>query len=52
MRVSAKSLSDFNKTREILMIWRADYSAPIEASNKKTTESNAQESSSQDKAKQ
>ncbi len=60
MRVSAKSLSDFNKTREILMIWRADYSASIEASNKKTTESNAQESSlqsssqdsSQDKAKQ
>jgi rod shape-determining protein MreC len=27
MRVKAKSLADFTKTREILMIWRADYSA-------------------------
>ena len=27
MRVKAKSLADFTKTREILMIWRADYSS-------------------------
>lgn len=41
MRVSAKSLSDFSKTREILMIWRADYSKEIEAqSNAVETESN------------
>lgn len=26
MKVSARSLADFTKTREILMIWRADYS--------------------------
>ena len=38
MRVGAKSLSDFNKTREILMIWRADFSATVEAQNKEATE--------------
>jgi len=38
MRVGAKSLSDFNKTREILMIWRADFSASVEASNRETDE--------------
>ncbi len=27
MRVKAKSLADFTKTRELLMIWRADYSS-------------------------
>ena len=32
MRVEAKSLADFSKTREILMIWRADYSATVEDS--------------------
>ena len=30
MRVNAKSLSDFSKTREILMIWRSDLSEPKE----------------------
>ncbi len=32
MRVKARSLADFTKTREILMIWRADYSSqdPVE----------------------
>ncbi len=38
MRVGAKSLSDFNKTREILMIWRADYSASVETLNSKEPE--------------
>jgi rod shape-determining protein MreC len=32
MRVKAKSLADFTKTREILMIWRADYSEKQSAS--------------------
>lgn len=36
MRVDAKSLSDFSKTREILMIWRADYSASAESLNAKS----------------
>ena len=30
MRVGAISLADFSKTREILMIWREDFSAPVE----------------------
>lgn len=30
MTVKAKSLTDYSKTREILMIWRADYSAKTE----------------------
>lgn len=33
MKVMSKSLTDFTKTREILMIWRADYSAKIEEIN-------------------
>jgi len=34
MKVTATSLADFSKTREILMIWRADYSTePSEAAN-------------------
>lgn len=40
MRVGAKSLSDFNKTREILMIWREDYSAAIEVSKINAAEPN------------
>ena len=32
MRVKAQSFTDYSKTREILMIWRADYSTEIEAS--------------------
>jgi rod shape-determining protein MreC len=32
MRVQAQSFTDYSKTREILMIWRADYSSEIEAS--------------------
>ncbi len=31
MRVEAQSLTDYSKTREILMIWRADYSSESEA---------------------
>jgi rod shape-determining protein MreC len=27
MKVKARALADFTKTREILMIWRADYSS-------------------------
>lgn len=30
MKVGARSLADFTKTREILMIWRADYSVDID----------------------
>jgi len=32
LRVEAKSLADFSKTREILMIWRADYSSVVDNS--------------------
>lgn len=45
MRVSAKSLTDFNKTREILMIWRADYSAPVDALDDKTAAAGSEERS-------
>ena len=46
MKVKARSLADFTKTREILMIWRADYSiktteeavAEIEAKKQATAE--------------
>lgn len=30
MKVMARSLADYTKTREILMIWRADYSSTVE----------------------
>jgi len=30
MKVQARSLTDFSKTREILMIWRADYSEAVD----------------------
>ena len=40
MRVGAKSLSDFNKTREILMIWREDFSAANEESDETTPDTN------------
>lgn len=50
MKVKARSLADFTKTREILMIWRADYSikTPEEAiaeveTRKKSAEESAKE---------
>ncbi len=45
MRVKARSLADFTKTREILMIWRADYSV-------KTTEEAVAEIAAKKKAKE
>lgn len=39
MRVQARSLSDFSKTREILMIWRSDYSEELELPQATTRES-------------
>lgn len=35
MRVEAKSLTDFNKTREVLMIWRADFSSSLATAKNK-----------------
>ena len=49
MRVKAQSLTDFSKTREILMIWRADYSSEKEVSS---DIDNNSEDSSDEEAKQ
>ena len=49
MRVKAQSLTDFSKTREILMIWRADYSSETEVSG--DIDNNIEDSSAE-KAKQ
>ena len=40
MYVQAQSFTDFSKTREILMIWRADYSSELETPKEAQTDSN------------
>ena len=39
MHVQAQSFTDFSKTREILMIWRADYSSEVETPTETQTDS-------------
>ncbi|KAG1661936.1 Cell shape-determining protein MreC [Nymphon striatum] len=36
MKVHAKPFTDFSKTREILMIWRADFSSELESAKEET----------------
>ncbi len=43
MRVMARSLADFTKTREILMIWRADYSLKSGENSQQNIEDSTQE---------
>jgi rod shape-determining protein MreC len=54
MRVQAQSFTDYSKTREILMIWRADYSSEVEAPDKadKATEAETPTDLSTDKEAQ
>lgn len=44
MKVRARTLTDFTKTREILLIWRSDYStsAPVSEEEKKATPDSVQ----------
>ena len=55
MRVTARSLADFTKTREVLLIWRADYSLnklPKESSaNTKKTQKKSNKTRKKKKAK-
>ncbi len=43
MKVTAQSLADFSKTREILMIWRADYSEELNQAEANPNMAEAQE---------
>ncbi|GAA0424663.1 rod shape-determining protein MreC [Cocleimonas flava] len=40
MKVHATPFTDFSKTREILMIWRADYSSELESTNNMPEQTN------------